>query len=386
MKVTVLAQSRLSKARVCRVDLPSGRSFLSPTFVAVGSNTLLKTVPPSLCDHSGPVFFNTFHTIVQPGVETVSAMGGLHSMFRCPDRVLFTDSGGFQVFSLSRRSSGAAPELKGACRRRFDDQPSLLLGVSEKGIRFRSYKDGSTLLLTPASSVAAQQAFGSDVVLPLDELLPQNADEIKLRKAFDRTHEWQQQSLQQHKLGGGKQAMLGIVHGGSDIELRRESARRLLAERDPPFEGLAVGGSLGETIADMEHLLGQLELPPDMPRHLLGVADPKSLRSVVALGFDSFDSVFPTRSARHGTAFVMCPDGRSVTTVKVTHSSLRSSSGGLGPVPCECYCCRQHSAALLHHLAKSHDTSVGALLTLHNVHVMNQLVARARQDIFDGLL
>ncbi len=386
MKVTVLAQSAVSRARVCRVELPSGRSFLTPAFVAVGSNTLLKTVPPGLCNHEGPTFFNTFHTMVHPGVETVSALGGLHGMFNCRDRVLFTDSGGFQAFSLSRRAGPEAvgKELKGACKRRFDDEPSLLLKVTEEGIKFRSYRDGSVIMLTPASSVAAQQAFGSDVVLPLDELLPQRADERRLRRAFERTHEWQRRSLEQHRRGGGRQAMLGIVHGGCDLGLRRESVKRLVAMGG--FDGLAVGGSLGETAAEMERLLERVELPPELFRHLLGVASPLTLRSVVALGFDSFDSVFATRAARHGTAFVLQPDLQSVATVKISSGRFKSEAGGLGPVLCECPCCAQHSAALLHHLAKCHDSAVGTLLTMHNVHVMNRLVARARQDICDGLL
>lgn len=173
----MLAQSKISKARICRVHLPSGRSFETPAFVAVGSNTLLKTVPPVLADHAcsgAPTFINTYHMMVQPSVDVVSRLGGLHRMFNCESRVLFTDSGGFQVFSLSRRNSRSVKELKGACKRRFDDQPSLLLKISEDGVKFRSYRDGVELMLTPESSVAAQQVFGSDVILPLDELLPQD--------------------------------------------------------------------------------------------------------------------------------------------------------------------------------------------------------------------
>ena len=173
--VEVLCESKISKARVCRVHLPSGRSFETPAFVAVGSNTLLKTVPPGLVPSFGaPTFINTYHMMVQPTVGVVEKLGGLHEMFNCRDRVLFTDSGGFQVFSLSRRDARDAKELKGACKRRFDGQPSLLLKISNHGVKFRSYRDGSELMLTPESSVAAQQVFGADVILPLDELLPQD--------------------------------------------------------------------------------------------------------------------------------------------------------------------------------------------------------------------
>ncbi len=191
MRISVLAQSKLSRARVLCVELPSGRRFLTPSFVSVGSNTLLKTVPPALAaslPHEAPSFVNTYHMLVQPGLEAVAALGGLHKMFVCPERVLFTDSGGFQVFSLARKtranaSDSDAVELKGACKRRFDDAPSLLLRVSDEGVKFRSYRDGTQLLLTPESSVAAQQVFGSDVILPLDELLPQNVG-VKRRKVF----------------------------------------------------------------------------------------------------------------------------------------------------------------------------------------------------------
>ena len=401
MRVTVLAESRVSRARICEIRCPSGRVFESPAFVCVGSNTLLKTVPPGLSSHPNPSFFNTFHMLVQ-GIDAVRAAGGVHSLFRCPDRVLFSDSGGFQVFSLGDRSEGEKRELKGACKRRFDGSPSLLISVSDKaGVRFRSYRDGSPVQLSPESSVRAQHEMGTDIVMPLDELLAQTVGPRRMRLSFERTHMWQERSLAQHMElererrekeneketeKSRAQAMYGIVHGGTDLNMRQESVRRLLAMKH--FGGLAVGGALGETVEEMAALLQKLELPSHLPRHLLGIADPFSVRGVISMGFDSFDSVFPTRAARHGNAFVLQPDGCSIVNVKIGSSQFREkvSGGFLDSVPCDCSCCQQHSPALLHHLFKVHDTSVGTLLTIHNVHVMNKLIERAKQDIRDGIL
>lgn len=171
------------------------------------------------------------------------------------------------------------------------------------------------------------------------------------------------------------------------MEMRRESVRRL-TQRDG-FGGLAVGGALGSSLEEMRALLTALELPDSMPRHLLGIADPDSMRMVAALGFDSFDSVLATRAARHGNVFVLrLVDGRLVSSSeKIGNVRFKAEPGGLGALPCKCWTCASgHSAGLLHHLFKAHDTSVGTLLTIHNVHVMHELVLQMRTDIFEGRL
>lgn len=389
MQVRCIKQSARTRARVLEVTLPSGRSFLTPAFVPVGTNTLLKTVPPSMVQKDGPkglIFVNTYHMMVQPGIDAMRELGGLHKLFGCGERPLITDSGGFQVFSLNRKpEQDAGAELKGKSRRRFDSLPSLRGKVNEEGVMFRSYKDGSMLHLTPESSIEAQQVLGADIVVPLDELLPQNVSERKLRDSFERTHRWQARSLQQHHAHGkGLQSIYGIVHGGSDYALRAESVARLLA-MPGGFDGLAIGGSLGKSTEEMRALLDKLELPAEKPRHLLGIGDPKSLRSVVAAGMDTFDSVFPTRAARHGSVFILDASRRASITVKITNRRFRLENGPLDP-QCTCATCTSSSAALMHHLAKCHDTAVGQMLTIHNVHVMQELAFAARHDIMHDCL
>lgn len=435
MKLVVLHQSRLSRARVCQVTLPSGRSFLTPSFVPVGTNTLLKAVPPHHVTPQlvpGLIFLNTYHMMVQPGLEVIRKAKGLHNFFGCPDRPLISDSGGFQVFSLHRKgqpqdqeeaekteSSSDLKELKGASKRRFDSHPSLRGAVTEEGVKFRSYRDGTLFHLTPETSVEAQQTLGADIILPLDELLPLSVSEKRLMRSFERTHRWQMRSLQKHFLpsfSSPPQTMYGIVHGGLNVELRKQSVHLLLQmqakeegeksekgskKNSPSFGGLAIGGSLGRTIDDVVSVLDAVipSCPDSLPRHLLGIGDPHSVSPIIQCGIDTFDSAYPTRSARHGHMFVWSHEkehgeeknlffgGKKMISLKVSSPKMRFHSEPVCP-GCECASCASGNMRgdLLHHLSKTHDTSLGSMLTIHNVHMMNTLCIHLRNKILEGNL
>jgi len=248
--------------------------------------------------------------------------------------------------------------------------------VDEEGALFRSYRDGSLLHLTPEVSVAAQKDLGADIILPLDELPPYHTSEDELERSVERSHRWEERSLEAHLADPRAQAMYGIIHGGVSERLRRRSARHLSAL---PFDGFAVGGSMGK---DPEELLNVLrwvtpELPPAKPRHLLGVADEAGIRAAVPFGIDTFDSAFPTQIGRHGTALTR--EGR-------LRIKQRRYAEDFGPLDTECPCptCTRYSRAYLHHLYKAKEPMLWTHLSLHNIAHMNAFMARLRQGILDG--
>ncbi|KDD75152.1 queuine tRNA-ribosyltransferase, partial [Helicosporidium sp. ATCC 50920] len=301
--------------------------------------------------------------------------GGLHAfMARDKTRPLITDSGGFQVFSLAYGSvHEEVTQIKRAAVGSAHRSGTLVQRVSENGVEFRSYRDGSKMLLTPESSVAAQKQLGADIILPLDELPPYHIDDQALRESVARSHRWMARSLSSHLADPRQQAMYGIVHGGMDVGLRAESAAYL---SQLPFDGFAVGGSMGKDRDDVAWILEKITpmLPEDKPRHVLGIADPKSLPRLAPLGYDTFDSCYPTRAGRHGTMLT-------------AQGALRVVSGAnknkhVKPVPdCECATCSRHTMAYLHHLKKANEPLLASLLTVHNIHYMVKMMADIREKI-----
>lgn len=302
--------SKKSGARVGRIHTPHG-VIDTPGFVAVGTNAALKAVDGLWADAEGLqlMFCNTYHLLLHPGPEVVEAAGGLHKFMGRPDRPLITDSGGFQVFSLAYGTvHEEVNELKrgqGPSKHKATSG-TLMKGVSEEGVRFASYRDGSSMLLTPESSVRAQKALGADIILPLDELPPYHIAQGDLEASLERSHRWEARSLREHLADPRRQAMYGIVHGGVDLALRRRSVDYLAAL---PFDGFAVGGSMGRDREEMVRLLQGVMpmMPRDKPCHILGIADPATLPRLVPLGCDTFDSCYATRAGRHGT--MLTPNG-----------------------------------------------------------------------------
>lgn len=365
----IVHTSKRSQARVGRIHTPHG-VIDTPSFVAVGTNGTLKALSNDLVEAIGLqlMFCNTYHLLLQPGTALIRQAGGLHEFIH-RKQPLITDSGGFQIFSLAYGS--VHEELKSRGQKK--DGGGGVLRIGEEGVLFRSYRDGEKILLTPESSIQAQKDLGADIIIPLDELPPYHIDPLKLRESFERTHRWERRSLEEHLKNPQNQAMYGVVHGGVDPDLRRESCTTLTAL---PFDGFAIGGSVGKSKEELQTMLSftRGHLPPERPLHLLGIGDLTSLEAAVPLGVDTFDSSYPTRAARHGQ---LLTHGGGV---KV---ELRANRSHFGPIEegCRCPTCARYSLAYLHHLFKAKEVTGLILATIHNLFFMVERMRTIREGI-----
>lgn len=367
-KFELIHTSKKSRARVGRIHTPHG-IIDTPNFVGVGTNAALKAVDSVMISQIGLqlMFCNTYHLMLQPGTKIIKEAGGLHT-FMNRTMPIITDSGGFQVFSLAYGT--VKDELKSRGQKKGDN---LVLKTSEEGVLFRSYRDGTKILLTPETSIAAQKDLGADIIIPFDELPPYHIDQRKLINSLERTHRWEKRSLDAHLQNPQNQAMYAVIHGGIHADLRKRSCEYLT---QLPFDGFAIGGSMGKNRQEMVSMLGHMMplLPTDKPNHLLGIGDLESIMPCVQLGIDTFDSSHPTRCARHGLLFTF--NGP----VKIAHSSNREN---FRPIDdnCLCYTCQHFTRAYLHHLLKAGELTFYTLATIHNIHFMVQLMADYRRKI-----
>jgi queuine tRNA-ribosyltransferase len=367
----ILYESKISRARAGRIITPHG-VIDTPNFVAVGTNGTLKTLHNHELQDLQLMFCNTYHLMVQPGTQIIHEAGGIHQFIHRQQPII-TDSGGFQIFSLAY--GHATQELKGQGGKKHN---SSLVKVSEEGVIFRSYKDGTKILLSPESTVLAQKDLGSDIIIPLDELLPFHVDEKRLQASLDRTHRWEKRSLHQHLRNRQKQAMYAVVHGGTDLVLRKKSCAIL---SDLPFDGFAIGGSLGKDHHDLLITVKgtTTHLPPEAPVHLLGIGDVQSIHQCIPLGIDTFDSSYPTKAARHGLLFTrkgplkLIRQQHAREFIPIEHD-------------CECITCQKYTRAYLHHLFKAKEPSGSSLASIHNLHFMVQSMKRLRTEILCGLI
>jgi len=321
------------------------------------------------------VLGNTYHLFVSPGPERIAAAGGLHG-FMGWERALITDSGGFQVFSLAH--GGVANEVKGSGRQ---GGHGSVVSIEEEGVRFRSYRDGTELFISPEVSMEVQARLGSDIALAFDECTPFHADREYTASSTERTHRWLDRCLAWHgEHGPERQAVFGIVQGGVHEDLRRESAERVSAAG---VDGLAIGGTLGRDKAEMREVLAMTAplLPEEAPKHLLGIGEVDDLLTGIALGLDVFDCAVPTRLARHGVALVPDPANRF-------RLDLRKSGheGDRNPIAdgCPCPACRRHDRDYLSYLSRAEELTAVRLICLHNLTYMHELVAGARAAITAG--
>ncbi len=346
---TVSAVDAASQARRGLVVTAHGR-VETPAFMAVGTRATVTGLTPLDLVEIGTevVLANTYHLMLRPGPELFRRVGGIHRFMGWQGPVL-TDSGGYQIFSLAADRT-----------------------MSEKGARFRSYVDGRTHLLSPERSIEIQTAIGSDIMMVLDVCLDSTTDAAALRDAVERTHRWALRSLAARS--DSEQALFAIVQGGVNLELRRESAGRLV---EHPFDGFALGGlSVGDTRSEREdvtHFAAGL-LPPDRPRYLMGVGTPADLLHAVSAGIDLFDCVLPTHLAWQGTAFT------STGRVRVTRGPVGSADVPLDAA-CDCSTCAKFSRAYLHHLFKCSEPLGPRLLSIHNLRHYHALMAEARAAI-----
>lgn len=330
----------------------------TPIFMPVGTLASVKGVGPDELESLGAqiILGNTYHLALRPGVEVLNALGGMHEMASWR-RSILTDSGGFQVLSLSKFRK-----------------------VTEEGVTFRSHIDGSKLHLTPEESMRIQEAIGSDIMMCLDHLESSTAPRRIHEEALSRTTRWSLRALEARK-HPQRQALFGILQGGLDLELR---ARHIEEMCQYPFDGFAVGGlSVGESIPQMYEVLeaSAPNLPEDRPRYLMGVGTPQDLVAGVMRGVDMFDCVMPTRNARKGTLFVN--GGRSK--LNLRNAQYKMETGPLDP-SCACPTCERYSAGYLRHLLKCNELLVYRLLSVHNLYIylelMREIRRQLRQDTF----
>jgi queuine tRNA-ribosyltransferase len=341
-------------ARAGRLATPHG-VVETPVFMPVGTRGAVKSLSPDELREAGAriVLANTYHLMLRPGHELVGELGGLHR-FMGWDGAILTDSGGFQVFSLAK-----------------------LRKIAEDGVEFRSPADGTTHFLSPELAIEIQHALGADIIHPLDECLAYPATREAAGRSLDLTLRWAARSQAAHAGSEGRQALFGIVQGGTWEELRRRAARETVALG---FEGYAIGGmAVGEpkpAMYDLTALVAEL-LPTDRPRYLMGVGKPEDLVEAVARGVDMFDCVLPTRNARNGQCFTW--DGP----VTLKQARWTRDATPLDP-ECPCYACRRFSRAYLRHLFMSKELLAYRLLSLHNVYFFLDLMRAMRAAIVEG--
>ncbi len=373
LRFEVVHQSKKSRARVGRIYTQHG-IIETPNFVPVATNGSLKALTAAQIDalDIDLLFCNTYHLMLHPGAPIVESAGGLHHFMR-RSKPIITDSGGFQVFSLAY--GGVHQELKSAGTKKHDGGVKK---ISEEGVIFRSYRDGALITLTPESSVQAQKALGADIIIPLDELPPYHVEKGALKKSLDRTHRWEKRSLDEHLKNRRYQSMYAVIHGGIDPNLRAESCRILSAQ---PFDGFAIGGSLGKDRTQMITMLEQLmpQMPYEKPNHLLGIADLPSVEAIIPLGIDTFDSSHPTKCARHGLLYTR--NGN----ITIAQGKFKTDLAPID-ITCDCYTCVTYSRSYLHHLFKAHELTAYTLATIHNVRFMINLCRAYRQAIMDDAL
>jgi len=367
MSIDFHLEKTAGKARAARLLTPHAE-IATPVFMPVGTVASVKGVPQETLENLGAqiILGNTYHLYLRPGIETVRKLGGLHR-FMSWNRAILTDSGGFQVFSLSE-----------------------LRSVTEEGVTFRSHLDGSSHFFSPESAMEAQIGLGADIIMAFDECTEYPADQARMRESMEMTVRWATRSkkyFEDHKSevpwkqvpvsGNCAQSLFGIVQGGMDRSLRKESAERTV---EIGFPGYAIGGlSVGEPRELTREIVeSTLEhLPKDKPRYLMGVGTPEEIVEYSNLGIDMMDCVLPTRAARHGLLFTS--EGR----VSIKQARYAQDQGPLDP-GCECHVCGRYSRAYLRHLYASNEVLAQVLNTIHNLSFYLDTMRRVRHSISLG--
>ncbi|HEY9767228.1 MAG TPA: tRNA guanosine(34) transglycosylase Tgt [Coleofasciculaceae cyanobacterium] len=342
-----------TKARAGVFHTPHGL-VETPRFMPVGTLATVKGIIPQQLEAAKAqmILANTYHLHLQPGEEIVREAGGLHS-FMAWDQPILTDSGGFQVFSLSEMRQ-----------------------ISEEGVTFKSPRDGSIIKLTPERSIQIQNALGADVIMAFDECPPADATKEQVEAATDRSYRWLKRCVETHH-NTNKQALFGIVQGGIYLDLRKRAVEQLAALNLP---GYAIGGvSVGE---DPELINATVKytaplLPADKPRYLMGVGTYREMAQAIAAGIDLFDCVIPTRLGRHGTALVQ---GKRM---NLKNAQYKRDYQPLDET-CACYACQNFSRAYLNHMVRSQEMLGYIMLSLHNITELIRFTQQIRGSILQG--
>ncbi len=350
MKFTI--EKTDGKARTGKIVTPRGE-IKTPCFMPVGTAGTVKSLTPEELIETGTeiILGNTYHLYLRPGNEIIRQLGGLHRFIHW-QRPILTDSGGFQVFSLSP-----------------------LRKVNDDGVEFRSHIDGSTHLITPEKSIEIQESLDSDIMMAFDDCTGNPAHFESVQRSAERTFRWAEKSFKARQSGA---ALFGIVQGGTFENLRKENALQITGL---DFDGFAIGGvSVGESREDVERIiLFAADLLPEVkPRYLMGLGTPGEIVKAVSAGYDMFDCVMPTRNARNGSLFTS--KGR----INIKREEYAMDDSPLDE-ECDCSTCRSYSKAYLRHLYMSGEILSSRLNTFHNIYFYQHLMKEIRQNIQDGV-
>jgi len=349
--ITFALQAQDGKARAGKIETSRG-TIHTPIFMPVGTLGTVKAMTPEELKDIGAeiILGNTYHLHLRPSDSLIAKLGGLHRFMNW-DRPILTDSGGFQVFSLAK-----------------------LHKRSEEGVRFQSHLDGSSFWLTPEISMSIQENLGSDIMMVFDECPELPASREKLQESLELTSRWARRCKEARKTD---QALFGIVQGGGELDLRRQSLEQMT---EIGFDGYALGGlSVGESKEEMYYVIDHVahEMPAATPRYLMGVGEPEDLLAGIESGIDMFDCVMPTRNARNGNLFTS--EGK----VTIKQARYREDERPLDP-NCNCNTCQYYSRAYLRHLYQCNEILAMRLNTLHNLHFYLQLMRDSRDAILAG--
>lgn len=379
---TVLKNSSLSRARLGELWTPHGK-VTTPNFIFCATKAAIKGLSPLQMKSCGTEFIlaNTYHLMLNPGSALIERLGGLHA-FMGWHGPLLTDSGGFQVFSLGYGS--VSNEIKG---RQLGDRQKTVRAISEEGVTFKSYLDGSLHVLTPEKSMQVQRQLGADCVVAFDECTPYHVDKNYTAQSLELSHRWGIRCLEEFaRHNDGRQALYGVIQGGVYKDLRA-CAANFVNER--PFFGHAVGGSLGADKQQMYDVVGFTteHLEPTRPIHLLGIGGVRDIFVGINYGIDTFDCVHPTRLARHGGALIRSAQGED--TLKehiVLHHKQHKEDKRPIDETCTCEACATYSRAYLRYLLNANELLAVQALTIHNVTYMNRLFTAIRKAIAEDRL
>ena len=350
IKYELLKKDSRSMARLGKVTTPHS-VIDTPCFMPVGTQATVKALSKEEIEATGAqiILGNTYHLWNQPGHKLIEKAGGLHKFMNW-DKSILTDSGGFQVFSLAK-----------------------LRDIKEEGVYFKHHKSGKKLFLSPEIAIEIQNSLGSDIMMSFDECPPYPATRDYMIKSVERTIRWAKRGLDAHK-NKDTQGLFGIVQGGEYEDIRKYCAKELT---QLPFDGFSIGGlSVGEPKEVQNKVLEFTTpcLPEDKPRYLMGVGSPGAILDAVERGVDMFDCVLPTRIARHSCA--MTSRGRMI----LKNQEFAEDFTPLDP-ECDCYCCKNYTRAYLRHLVKAEEILGGRLISIHNVHFLENLMKNIRLAI-----
>lgn len=351
--------SREGKARTGIIKTAHGEIH-TPAFIPVATKATVKAITMQQFREIGfeSLLCNTYHLYLQPGADIVQKLGGLHPFMNFPGPI-WTDSGGFQVFSLNNRCA-----------------------VSNEGLEFRSHIDDSIHQLTPEKSIQIQHQLGADIIFAFDQCIHFDDDYETTKKAMERTHHWTERCLQEWKRLQSKAALFGIVQGGRFKDLREASAKYIASLS---FPGFGIGGIFGDPSKEIHEVVGHTMqfLPQDKPKHMLGIGSVEDIFDYVSMGADTFDCVLPTRLGRIGYIFIRPESGGNMGNkfrYRITNAQFKDDKQPLD-AHCGCYVCKSFSRAYIYHLFKAEELLAYTLATYHNLWFFQKLMEEVRVSV-----